>query len=94
MGLLLEKYTPEQIAEVIDAVMTMRPVTLQPVTPHPATAAANSVRKKRSKKPTVLKAAQRSTGVSAASAKSIAPSRPLNSWMAFRSRLNKDHAAL
>ncbi|GAB7353584.1 hypothetical protein MBLNU459_g4008t1 [Dothideomycetes sp. NU459] len=89
MGMLLEKYTPEQIAEIIDAVMTMRPVAVQPVTTHSAAAAAAataiSVRKKRSKKTTVSKTAQRSAAVSSRPFSSIAPSRPLNSWMAFRS---------
>ena len=84
MALLLEKYSPEQIAEVVDAVMKMRPVTSQ----RAAVASTTSVtpvsaiteRKKRAKKSTTSKVAH--------SSGSIAPTRPLNSWMAFRSRLN------
>lgn len=70
MGSILGNFTPEQIAEIIDAVMTVRPVAVQPVAPQlgfigddtvdlaATTAAANLVRKKRSKKSTVSKAAR------------------------------------
>jgi hypothetical protein len=85
MALLLEKYSPEQIAEVVDAVMKMRPATSQRAA-NASTAATTLVsavteRKKRAKKSTTSKVTQSSSG-------SIAPTRPLNSWMAFRSKLN------
>jgi hypothetical protein len=86
MALLLEKYSPEQIAEVVDAVMKMRPATSQRAA-NASTATATPVsavteRKKRAKKSTTSKVAHSSSD-------SIAPTRPLNSWMAFRSRLNR-----
>ena len=84
MALLLEKYSPEQIAEVVDAVMKMRPATSQRAavasTTTPTPVSAVTERKKRAKKLTVSKVAHTSSG-------SIAPTRPLNSWMAFRSML-------
>jgi hypothetical protein len=84
MALLLEKYSPEQIAEVIDAVMKMRPVASQraPIA-SPTPSSAITDRKKRAKKSNTSKVAQ----TSASATGSIAPTRPLNSWMAFRSKL-------
>ena len=83
MALLLEKYSPEQIAEVVDAVMKMRPATSQraavALTTTTAPVSAITERKKRAKKSAPSKAAHSSSG-------SIAPTRPLNSWMAFRSK--------
>lgn len=85
MALLLEKYSPEQIAEVVDAVMKMRPATSQraavasTTTTPTAPVSAITERKKRTKKSTASKVAHSSSG-------SIAPTRPLNSWMAFRSK--------
>ncbi|THX28104.1 mating-type protein MAT alpha 1 [Aureobasidium pullulans] len=91
MALLLEKYSPEQIAEVIDAVMKMRPVAAVASTTPATVAGIGSVstsaiteRKKRAKKSTAAsKNAHAQTSPRAAG--SIAPTRPLNSWMAFRS---------
>lgn len=82
MALLLEKYSPEQIAEVIDAVMKMRPSASQSaVVASPTPVSAIIERKKRAKKSTSSKTAQ----TSARPSNSVAPTRPLNSWMAFRS---------
>nr|QFP98362.1 MAT1-1-1 [Aureobasidium zeae] len=82
IALLLQKYSPEQIAEVVDAVMKMRPVASQqgPIA-SPTPSSAITDRKKRAKKSSASKGAQSS----ASAAGSIAPTRPLNSWMAFRS---------
>ncbi|OBW63794.1 MAG: Periodic tryptophan protein-like protein 2 [Aureobasidium pullulans] len=95
MALLLEKYSPEQIAEVIDAVMKMRPVVSHgAAVASPALAvgagagdagpvSAITERKKRAKKSTAT--TKKNAQTSPRAAGSIAPTRPLNSWMAFRS---------
>lgn len=77
MGKILTKYTQEEIAEIVAGVFNMQPETAAAaVQPAVAVAAgATSQRKKRSKKTTTSKTAN-----------SIAPSRPLNAWMAFRSK--------
>lgn len=82
MALLLEKYSPEQIAEVVDAVMKMRPATSQRAAVATTSSPISAVteRKKRAKKSATPKVAHSSSG-------SIAPTRPLNSWMAFRSKI-------
>ncbi|KAJ9618268.1 hypothetical protein H2203_009184 [Taxawa tesnikishii (nom. ined.)] len=78
MGKILTKYTQEEIAEIVAGVFNMQPETAAAaVQPAVAVAAgATSQRKKRSKKTTTSKTAN-----------SIAPSRPLNAWMAFRTYL-------
>lgn len=91
MGMLLAKCTPEEIAQIFTVVNKMQPVASPPA----VAAGANSQRKKRSKKTTASKVAQRGgptfkvipTGAQTPPSDNIAPIRPLNSWMAFRSKL-------
>lgn len=76
---LLQKYTPEEIAEVVDGVMRSHNVVESQRVVAPTSTITE--RKKRAKKMAPLKSAIKSprTGTG------VAPTRPLNSWMAFRS---------
>ena len=94
MILLIEKNSPKEIAQVIDAAMKMRSVAAVASTTPATVAGIGSVstsaiteRKKRAKKSTAAsKNAHAQTSPRAAG--SIAPTRPLNSWMAFRSKFS------
>jgi len=83
IALLLAKYTPEQIAGFVDDMSKVQQEAAQPAA---ASAAATPQRKNRSKKMAVSKAAQKVGAAPARTSNNIAPTRPLNSWMAFRSK--------
>ncbi|KAL1301511.1 hypothetical protein AAFC00_005754 [Neodothiora populina] len=76
LGEILAQYTPEQIAALIDAAVKMQPKT----TPPAATPA-----KRRSKKTAVSKVAQQTDEAKLDKSINTAPSRPLNSFLAYRS---------
>jgi len=81
---LFERLTAEEVAELFGAVKNMQPAASQSVV-----AAPTSQRKKRASKITSVNSGAFTFAVAEAQAphsKSLAPARPLNSWMAFRSK--------
>lgn len=80
MGPLLAKYTPEQIAEFVDTVMKMQPAA-------PPAAATPEPKKRSRRMAATSKVAQKAVVAPSHTSNNIAPRRPVNSWMAFRSEL-------